>query len=66
MRSILVGSVFQEVARLRQENLRLLKAHQDKDDLVGKLKEEIDLLNRVSPTFRVGGSPPAPVENIGI
>lgn len=66
MRSILVGSVFQEVARLRQENLRLLKAHQDKDDLVGKLKEEIDLLNRVSPTFPVGGSPSAAVENIGI
>ncbi|KAI7791749.1 PRKC apoptosis WT1 regulator protein [Triplophysa rosa] len=30
----------------RQENARLLKAHQDKDELVAKLKEEIDLLNR--------------------
>lgn len=40
---------FQELARERQENIRLLKAHQDKDDLIGKLKEEIDLLNRVSP-----------------
>ncbi|XP_061570232.1 PRKC apoptosis WT1 regulator protein [Cololabis saira] len=30
----------------RQETARLLKAHQDKDDLIGKLKEEIDLLNR--------------------
>lgn len=39
----------QELARERQENMRLLKAHQDKDDLIGKLKEEIDLLNRVSP-----------------
>lgn len=35
-----------ELARERQENDRLLKAHQDKDDLIGKLKEEIDLLNR--------------------
>ncbi|XP_030006054.1 PRKC apoptosis WT1 regulator protein [Sphaeramia orbicularis] len=35
-----------ELARERQENARLLKAHQDKDDLIGKLKEEIDLLNR--------------------
>nr|XP_029135874.1 PRKC apoptosis WT1 regulator protein isoform X1 [Labrus bergylta] len=34
-----------ELARERQENARLLKAHQDKDDLIGKLKEEIDLLN---------------------
>lgn len=39
---------FQELARERQENVRLLKAHQDKDDLIEKLKEEIDLLNRVS------------------
>lgn len=44
-----MASVFQELARERQENVRLLKAHQDKDDLIGKLKEEIDLLNRVSP-----------------
>ncbi|XP_047431079.1 PRKC apoptosis WT1 regulator protein [Mugil cephalus] len=35
-----------ELARERQDNARLLKAHQDKDDLIGKLKEEIDLLNR--------------------
>ncbi|KAM6895507.1 PRKC apoptosis WT1 regulator protein [Xenentodon cancila] len=35
-----------ELAIERQENARLLKAHQDKDDLIGKLKEEIDLLNR--------------------
>ncbi|XP_068163463.1 PRKC apoptosis WT1 regulator protein [Antennarius striatus] len=35
-----------ELAKERQENVRLLKAHQDKDDLIGKLKEEIDLLNR--------------------
>lgn len=38
----------QELARQRQENGQLLKAQQDKDDLIGKLKEEIDLLNRVS------------------
>lgn len=31
--------------------MRLLKGHQDKDDLIGKLKEEIDLLNRVSPAL---------------
>lgn len=41
----------QELARERQENARLMKAHQDKDDLIGKLKEEIDLLNRVSPAY---------------
>ncbi|XP_070976889.1 PRKC apoptosis WT1 regulator protein-like isoform X3 [Oncorhynchus clarkii lewisi] len=35
-----------ELARQRQENGQLLKAHQDKDELIGKLKEEIDLLNR--------------------
>lgn len=45
-----MACVFQELARERQENIRLLKAHQDKDDLIGKLKEEIDLLNRVSPS----------------
>lgn len=44
-----MGSVFQELARERQENFRLLKAHQDKDDLIEKMREEIDLLNRVSP-----------------
>lgn len=31
----------------RQENDHLLKAHQDKDELIVKLREEIDLLNRV-------------------
>lgn len=35
-----------ELARERQENDRLLKAHQDKDDAIVKLKEEIYLLNR--------------------
>uniref|UniRef100_A0A4W5KNR9 PRKC, apoptosis, WT1, regulator n=1 Tax=Hucho hucho TaxID=62062 RepID=A0A4W5KNR9_9TELE len=35
-----------ELARQRQENGQLLKTHQDKDDLIAKLKEEIDLLNR--------------------
>lgn len=35
-----------ELLRERQENVRLLKAHQEQDDLIGKLKEEIDLLNR--------------------
>ncbi|KAL0962916.1 hypothetical protein UPYG_G00347110 [Umbra pygmaea] len=35
-----------ELARERHENGQLLNAHQDKDDLIGKLKEEIDLLNR--------------------
>ncbi|KAI1887965.1 hypothetical protein AGOR_G00180190 [Albula goreensis] len=35
-----------ELARERQESSRLLKSHQDKDDLIIKLKEEIDLLNR--------------------
>lgn len=42
---------FQELARERQENDRLLKAQEDKDDLIGKLKEEIDLLNRVSAAY---------------
>ncbi|XP_037395607.1 PRKC apoptosis WT1 regulator protein [Pygocentrus nattereri] len=35
-----------ELALERQENNRLLKSHQDKDELIVKLKEEIDLLNR--------------------
>ncbi|XP_064198502.1 PRKC apoptosis WT1 regulator protein isoform X1 [Anguilla rostrata] len=35
-----------ELARERQEFSRLLKAHEDKDELILKLKEEIDLLNR--------------------
>ncbi|XP_061662219.1 PRKC apoptosis WT1 regulator protein [Syngnathoides biaculeatus] len=36
----------QELTRERQENDRLLKAHRDKDDLIDKLKEEMDLLYR--------------------
>ncbi|XP_072309767.1 PRKC apoptosis WT1 regulator protein [Eucyclogobius newberryi] len=35
-----------ELVREQQENAQLLKAHEEKDDLIGKLKEEIDLLNR--------------------
>ncbi|KAF4079944.1 hypothetical protein AMELA_G00184180 [Ameiurus melas] len=35
-----------ELALERQESARLLKSHQDKDELIVKLKEEIDLLNR--------------------
>ncbi|XP_053270543.1 PRKC apoptosis WT1 regulator protein isoform X2 [Pleuronectes platessa] len=35
-----------ELSRERQESARMLKAHQDKDDLIEKLREEIDLLNR--------------------
>lgn len=35
-----------EVLRERQENLRLVKLMQDKEEMIGKLKEEIDLLNR--------------------
>ncbi|KAI5618588.1 PRKC apoptosis WT1 regulator protein, partial [Silurus asotus] len=35
-----------ELALEKQENARLLKSHQDKDELIVKLKEEIDLLNR--------------------
>ncbi|KAB5541876.1 hypothetical protein PHYPO_G00084980 [Pangasianodon hypophthalmus] len=35
-----------ELALERQENAQLLKSHQDKDELIVKLKEEIDLLNR--------------------
>lgn len=38
---------FQELARERQENDRLLRSDQDKDDVIDKLREEIDLLNRV-------------------
>ncbi|XP_034529781.1 PRKC apoptosis WT1 regulator protein [Notolabrus celidotus] len=41
-----VEELEKELARERQESARLVKAHQDKDDLIGKLKEEIDLLNR--------------------
>ncbi|KGL81117.1 PRKC apoptosis WT1 regulator protein, partial [Tinamus guttatus] len=35
-----------ELAKERQENVRLMKITQDKEELIGKLKEEIDLLNR--------------------
>ncbi|KAJ7329858.1 hypothetical protein JRQ81_016032 [Phrynocephalus forsythii] len=35
-----------ELAKERQENLRLVRITQDKEELIGKLKEEIDLLNR--------------------
>ncbi|CAL1568449.1 unnamed protein product [Knipowitschia caucasica] len=35
-----------DLDRERQENALLLKAHQEKDDLICKLREEIDLLNR--------------------
>ncbi|NXN86272.1 PAWR protein, partial [Bombycilla garrulus] len=35
-----------ELAKERQENARLMKMMQDKEELIGKLKEEIDLLNR--------------------
>ncbi|XP_070611863.1 PRKC apoptosis WT1 regulator protein [Erythrolamprus reginae] len=35
-----------DLAKERQENLRLMRIAQDKEELIGKLKEEIDLLNR--------------------
>ncbi|XP_019371335.1 PREDICTED: PRKC apoptosis WT1 regulator protein [Gavialis gangeticus] len=35
-----------ELAKEKQENVRLVKMTQDKEELIGKLKEEIDLLNR--------------------
>ncbi|XP_065599311.1 PRKC apoptosis WT1 regulator protein [Cyrtonyx montezumae] len=35
-----------ELAKERQENIRLMKMTQDKEEVIGKLKEEIDLLNR--------------------
>ncbi|XP_006871902.1 PREDICTED: PRKC apoptosis WT1 regulator protein [Chrysochloris asiatica] len=35
-----------EVVKERQENLRLVRLMQDKEEMIGKLKEEIDLLNR--------------------
>ncbi|XP_075065690.1 PRKC apoptosis WT1 regulator protein [Mixophyes fleayi] len=35
-----------ELAKERQENLRLVKIMQDKEELIIKMKEEIDLLNR--------------------
>uniref|UniRef100_A0A8B9RUV7 Pro-apoptotic WT1 regulator n=2 Tax=Accipiter nisus TaxID=211598 RepID=A0A8B9RUV7_9AVES len=42
-----------ELAKERQENARLMKMTQDKEELIGKLKEEIDLLNRVSTYFLI-------------
>uniref|UniRef100_A0A8C5PBN6 Pro-apoptotic WT1 regulator n=1 Tax=Leptobrachium leishanense TaxID=445787 RepID=A0A8C5PBN6_9ANUR len=35
-----------ELAKERQENLKIIKIMQDKEELVMKMKEEIDLLNR--------------------
>ncbi|XP_063998039.1 PRKC apoptosis WT1 regulator protein isoform X2 [Pogoniulus pusillus] len=35
-----------ELVKERQENARLVKVAEDKEELIGKLKEEIDLLNR--------------------
>ncbi|EHB18202.1 PRKC apoptosis WT1 regulator protein [Heterocephalus glaber] len=35
-----------EVVREKQENLRLVRLMQDKEEMIGKLKEEIDLLSR--------------------
>lgn len=35
-----------EILRERQENLRLVRLMQDKEEMIGKLKEEIDMLNR--------------------
>jgi hypothetical protein len=45
---MLCNYIHQEVVRERQENLRLVRLMQDKEEMIGKLKEEIDLLNRVS------------------
>ncbi|RXM32773.1 PRKC apoptosis WT1 regulator protein [Acipenser ruthenus] len=42
----IIEELERELAKERQESAQLLKAHQDKDELIGKLKEEIDLLNR--------------------
>uniref|UniRef100_A0AAQ4Q7Y6 PRKC, apoptosis, WT1, regulator n=1 Tax=Gasterosteus aculeatus aculeatus TaxID=481459 RepID=A0AAQ4Q7Y6_GASAC len=42
-----VEELEKELARERQENDRLLRSDQDKDDVIDKLREEIDLLNRV-------------------
>ncbi|XP_051974853.1 PRKC apoptosis WT1 regulator protein-like [Xyrauchen texanus] len=41
-----IDELERELALERQENAHLLKDHQDKDELIVKLKEEIDLLNR--------------------
>ncbi|XP_055506524.1 PRKC apoptosis WT1 regulator protein [Leucoraja erinacea] len=35
-----------ELAKERQENQKLMKLLQDREELIGKLKEEVDLLNR--------------------
>lgn len=45
--SHMLGVCLQELAREQQETSRLLAAHQEKDDLIEKLREEVDLLNRV-------------------
>ncbi|XP_033882097.1 PRKC apoptosis WT1 regulator protein-like [Acipenser ruthenus] len=42
----IIEELERELAKERQESAQLMKAHQDKDELIGKLKEEIDLLNR--------------------
>lgn len=44
----LCNSMYQEVVRERQENVRLVRLMQEKEEMIGKLREEIDLLNRVS------------------
>ncbi|XP_034983665.1 PRKC apoptosis WT1 regulator protein [Zootoca vivipara] len=41
-----VEDLEKELAKERQENIRLVRITQDKEELIGKLKEEIDLLNR--------------------
>ncbi|XP_069831740.1 PRKC apoptosis WT1 regulator protein [Dendropsophus ebraccatus] len=41
-----VEELEKELAKERQENLRLVKMMQDKEELILKMKEEIDLLNR--------------------
>ncbi|XP_023694420.1 PRKC apoptosis WT1 regulator protein [Paramormyrops kingsleyae] len=41
-----VEELEKELAGEQQENSRLLAAHQEKDDLIEKLREEVDLLNR--------------------
>ncbi|XP_029452986.1 PRKC apoptosis WT1 regulator protein [Rhinatrema bivittatum] len=41
-----IDELERELARERQENMRLVKVLQEKDEIIGKMKEEIDLLNR--------------------
>ncbi|XP_013929867.1 PREDICTED: PRKC apoptosis WT1 regulator protein [Thamnophis sirtalis] len=41
-----IDDLEKDLAKERQENLRLVRIAQDKEELIGKLKEEIDLLNR--------------------